>query len=532
MRVLLVYPKSSGKLSTRGTGAAITRAGKKAYAPPLGLLTLAALLPKDWECSLADLTFQHISPRLWKEVDLVLLTGTIFHLDHLLDITRESKRRNKLVAVGGPGVFHFPEEAMKAGADFVAKGEGEQTIPLLLEAIDAKRRGVFLESRETADLSDTPVPRFDLLDMNAYVDMSIQFSRGCPFECEFCDATHMFGRKVRTKDPSRVIAEFQRLYDLGWRRQVFVVDDNFIGRPLHTKSLLEALIPWIDSHGRPFELFTHASVNLARHPDLLDLMVRAGFTSVYLGIESPSKAALEIIKKRQNVQADLLQDCATINRAGLEILAGTIIGLDGETKGSDVRLGEFVRAIDLPLVEIDLLHAFPGTALWDRLSKEGRLLVDRNYHVGQSVDLSINFVPLRPIGEVLDEYLSAMQTLYEPAAFLERAYRHFDAMGPLPYAAPSKRLYLFEIKVLVHAVVRWGILWPTRKRFWKYIWLLASKHGSFRLQRFVRCCISLDHYRDVLTETVEFFQRKRHDLEAAADRKIRHHPRAASHDQY
>jgi len=519
MRVLLVYPKSSGKLSTRGTGAAIARAGKKSYAPPLGLLTLAALLPQDWECSLVDLTFQDISPRQWQEVDLVILTGTIFHLTHLLEITRESKKRNKLVAVGGPGIFHFPEEALKAGADFVAKGEGERTLPLLLDAIRDKRTGVFAESPGPADLSNTPVPRFDLLDLDAYVDMSIQFSRGCPFECEFCDATHIFGRKVRTKEPDRVIAEFQRLYDLGWRRQVFVVDDNFIGRPSATKALLEALIPWMEAHGRPFELFTHASVDLARHPDLMELMVKAGFMSVYLGIETPDKAALELIKKRQNVRADLVGDCKKINSTGLELIAGTIIGLDGETPGSDQRLCEFVEAIDLPLVEIDLLHAFPGTALWNRLSKEDRLLVDRDYLAGQSHDLSINFVPLRPIGEVVDEYVSAMRTLYDPSAFLERAFRHYDAMNPLPYRPPSKRPYPFEIKMLVHALVRWGLLWPTRRRFWKHIWHLMRNHGPFRVQRFVRCCISLDHYREVYTETIEFLQRTRGDLEAAVNRK-------------
>lgn len=519
MRVLLVYPKSAGKLSTRGTGSAIARAGKKAYAPPLGLMTLAALLPEECEPVLVDLTFQEIAPRLWSETDLVILTGTVFHLGHLLEITRESKKRNKLVAVGGPGIRHFPEEALKAGADFVAVGEGERTLPLLWETLEGKRTGVILEAQGPADLSQSAVPRFDLLDMDAYVDMSVQFSRGCPFECEFCDATHMFGRKVRTKEPARVIAEFQALYDLGWRRQVFIVDDNFIGRPSATKEVLDAMIPWMEAHARPFELFTHASVNLARHPDLMESMVMAGFTSVYLGIETPSRAPLEIIKKRQNVRADLVHDCKKINGAGLEIIAGTIIGLDGEMKGSDERLTEFVEAIDLPLVEIDLLHAFPGTALWDRLSKEGRLLVDKDYLQSQFQGLTINFVPLRPISEVLDEYIAAMRNLYSPEAFLERAYRHFDAMSPLPYAAPSKRPYFYEFKMLAHALVRWGVLWSTRWNFWKYAWRLGRSHGLFGLQRFIRCCISLDHYREVYDESVEFIDRHRPALETAAERK-------------
>jgi radical SAM superfamily enzyme YgiQ (UPF0313 family) len=507
MNVLLVYPGTSGILSTRGRDKAIYSAGKQAYSPPLGLVTLAALFPQDWHFQLVDNSFQEITPRHWDENELVVVTGTIFHLDKILEIIREAKRRKKIVAVGGPGVFHFTHEALEAGADYVVKGEGELTVPPLLESLYNGESGVLIEREGPADLTESPVPRFDLLDMTAYVDMSVQFSRGCPFLCEFCDATQLFGRKVRTKTPSQILSELQRLYDLGWRRQIFVVDDNFVGNPARTKELLDEMIPWTTSRGMPFEFYTHSSVNLSKHPDLMDSMVRVGFVSVYLGIETPDKETLTAIKKHQNVKTDLYEACRRINRAGLEIMAGTIIGLDGEKAGSDKRLVEFATANSIPVVEVDLLHALPGTALWNRLKQEGRLLVTEDYVMGRFDDFTINFVPVRPMKEVLDEYFHAMEALYDPSAYLDRAFKHYMGMQPLPYHRPARKPDLREIGLVLRTFARWGILWPTRTKFWSYLARIGWNCDMNRFSRFLRCCITLDHYLEVYKETSAFYYR-------------------------
>ncbi len=507
MNVLLVYPGTSGILSTRGRDKAIYSAGKQAYSPPLGLITLAALFPQDWNFQLVDNAFQEITAQHWSRSDLVVVTGTIFHLDKILEIIREAKRRKKIVAVGGPGVYHFTHEALKAGADYVVKGEGEITVPPLLESLNGGASGVMIEREGPADLSTSPVPRFDLLDMSAYVDMSVQFSRGCPFLCEFCDATQLFGRKVRTKTPPQVLSELQRLYDLGWRRQIFVVDDNFIGNPALTKGLLDEMIPWMTSRSMPFEFYTHSSVNLSKHPDLMDSMVKVGFASVYLGIETPDKETLTAIKKHQNVRTDLGEACRAINRAGLEVMAGTIIGLDGEKAGSDDRLVDFVTTNSIPVVEVDLLHALPGTALWNRLKQEGRLLVTEDYVLGKFDDFTINFVPSRPIEEVLDEYFHAMEALYDPSAFLDRAFKHFMSMKPLPYHRPAKKPQRSEILLALRTLARWGLLWPTRKKFWSYLARIGRACDANRFSRFLRCCITLDHYLEVYKETSAYYHR-------------------------
>ena len=508
MNVLLVYPGTNGILSTRGRDKAIFSAGKQAYSPPLGLITLAALLPQDWHFQLVDNAYQEISLQHWRSTDLVIVTGTIFHLDKIMEIIREAKTRNKIVAVGGPGVFHFTEEALEAGADYVVKGEGELTVPPLLENLDAGVSGVIIEREGPADLTNSPVPRFDLVDMAAYVDMSVQFSRGCPFLCEFCDATQLFGRKVRTKTPTQILSELQRLYDLGWRRQIFVVDDNFIGNPVRTKELLDEMIPWMTSRGMPFEFYTHSSVNLSKHPDLMDSMVRVGFACVYLGIETPDKETLTAIRKHQNVKTDLDEACRAINHAGLEIMAGTIIGLDGEKAGSDERLVAFATNNSIPVVEVDLLHALPGTALWNRLKEERRLLVTEDYVTGKFDDFTINFVPSRPMKEVLDEYFHAMEALYDPPAFLDRAFKHFMGMQPLPSRRPGKRPRMNEIVLLLRTFVRWGILWPTRNKFWSYVVRVGWNCGIDRFSRFLRCCVTLDHYLEVYKETYKFYHRR------------------------
>lgn len=500
MNVLLVYPKSPRKLSIGHEDRVIRLASKRAYSPPLGLLTVAALLPQDWHLRLIDLTFQTITERDWAWCDAVFTTGTLPQFAEIIEVIRKSKKRGKMVAVGGAAAFHFPDEFLKADADFVVIGEGEVTIPTLLEKIENRQFGSVIDSNGRADLSLSPTPRFDLLDIHAYVDMAIQTSRGCPFHCEFCDATLIFGREVRTKDPAQVMRELQTLYDLGWRREIYVVDDNFIGNPSRAKRLLKAMLQWMDDNGRPFEFFTHASINLSQFPELMDMMVRAGFATVYVGIESTDKDALKIARKLQNSAADLDDACRRINEAGLQIVAGTMIGMDGEKPGRDRSLIEFAARNHIPLVEIALVYAYPGTDLWRRLKQENRLLYSDMDDLLQSNNLLMNFNPTRPATDIETEFLNIMASLYEPSAFLDRAFHHFLAMRPISVPFVPRKLEWGEIKVVAITLVRWGVVRNTRRQFWGLLLKAYQRMDTRRFFLFIRCCIAQEHYIDLLRD--------------------------------
>jgi radical SAM superfamily enzyme YgiQ (UPF0313 family) len=500
MNVLLVYPKSPRNLSISHEDRIIRLASKKSYSPPLGLLTVAGLLPQDWNVRLVDLTFQDISKSEWNWCDAVFTTGTLPQFSNIISVVREGKKREKIVAVGGPAAFHYPEEFLKVHADFVIIGEGEVAIPTLCEKLGKGESGCIIKDETRSDLTNSPIPRFDLLEIQAYVDMAIQTSRGCPFQCEFCDATFIFGRKVRTKDPSQILAELQMLYDLGWRREIYVVDDNFIGNPAKAKGILEAMTEWMDDHRRPFGFFTHASINLANDPELMDLMVRAGFTTVYIGIESTDKNALRIAHKNQNAAIDLDEACKRINEAGLQIVAGTMIGMDGEKPARDKSLIEFAERNSIPLIEVAQVYAYPGTALWQRLKEENRLLYAEKEDVLQCNNLKMNFVPTRSAEEIQREFLNAMAALYGHSTFLDRAFNHFLAMRPAPVPFYPSKVQWSEIKILIITLVQWGLVRNTRTKFWRMLLKAYRRLDMRRFFLFIRSCVALEHYVDLEQE--------------------------------
>jgi radical SAM superfamily enzyme YgiQ (UPF0313 family) len=491
MRVLLVNPGYADTFWSFNRS--LEMLGKKNVVPPLGLLTVAAMLPQSWEIRLADLLVKDLSPEDWDNCDAVLVTGMFVQHSQILRVIREGKRRGKTVVVGGPWVFHFPMDALESGADIVVQGECEGLVPQLVEALVERRSGLIVRSTGPVDLEQSPVPRYDLLDMDQYMDMAVQFTRGCPFHCEFCDVTFMYGRKVRTKPAAHVIEELQSLYDLGWRRAVFFVDDNFIGNPLRAKALLKDVIQWQKERGFPFDFYTQASVNLARNEDVLDLMVQAGFFSVFLGIETTDEASLTQAGKLQNVALDPHEVCDKINRAGLQIMAGCMMGFDNEEPGTDQRFIDFAMKSDIPEMYFTLLQAAPGTELWNRLESEGRLLPwSGTDDMGNQSGMT-NFVPTRPVREVVSEFIRAFEVLYEPRAFLERAYRHIARMESSP---PKKGFFpptVAEIRCLAIMILRQGVLYPTRWTFWR---LLASSLVNFpaRVRNFLIYCVRAEHY--------------------------------------
>ena len=328
-----------------------------------------------------------------------------------LEQVQETKRRGKPVAVGGPYPTAFLDEVQNSGADYLVLDEGEMTIPPFLAALERGEPSGIFRSVEKPDITQTPIPRYDLLELDAYLDMPVQFSRGCPFLCEFCDIIVLYGRKPRTKTPAQIIRELECLYDLGWRDQVFMVDDNFIGNKRNVKQLLRELKVWMAEKNYPFTFYTEASVNLAKEQELMELMVACNFIAVFLGIESPDESILTSTKKAQNLGNPLNESVKAINQAGLLIIAGFIIGFDGEKSGIGKHIVEFVEEVAIPIASLTILKAPPNTALWHRLEKEGRLL-EQSGEINQT-DL-MNFIPTRPVEEVAHEYVEAFWQLYEP----------------------------------------------------------------------------------------------------------------------
>ncbi|MFH0823145.1 MAG: B12-binding domain-containing radical SAM protein [Pseudomonadota bacterium] len=490
MRVLLAnprYPQTFWSFEN-----VLKMIGKKILLPPLGLLTVAALLPRDWDFILRDLPAQDISDEDWGASDVVMISGMVTQYSGIVELIREGKRRGKTVVVGGPLAFHIPQDMLGFGADIVVAGEMEQGAHLLVEALESGRKGLVINPPRP-DMKECVPPRYDLLDLDLYEGMAVQFSRGCPFRCEFCDITLMNGRSVRTKSPQQVLDELDILYKLGWRRGIFFVDDNFIGKPLKAKALLKRLIPWMDQRGHPFEFCTQASVNLAADPDMLDLLVRAGFFRVFMGIETPDRETLRNAKKLQNASTDLDKACRTVNRAGLQVVAGCIIGFDNEAQGADQRLIDFADRNHIPELFVTLLHAGPGTEIWNRLEADGRLLSNGPDDSFGSQTGLMNFVPTRPTSQIVGEFINVYDVLYERNAYLKRAFDHLSRMIPPPTIKSIRTPSFPEILGVIKTILRQGVLYPSRWTFWK-----SLIGGMFlfpkRMHRFFAYCMALEHY--------------------------------------
>lgn len=505
MNVLLLYPLFPKSFwSFEKTLALLNR---KAMLPPLGLVTVAAILPQDWNFKLVDRNVRAITEAEWAWADLVILSAMIVQKEDLLAQIQEAKRRGKRVAVGGPYATALPHEVSEVGADYLILDEGEITLPLFVEAIGrGEGAGVFRSNGERPDVTITPVPRFDLLDFEAYAEMSVQFSRGCPFQCEFCDIIVLYGRKPRTKAPAQLLAELDRLYELGWRRSIFMVDDNFIGNKRNVKLFLKELLPWMVAHQYPFSFATEASVDLAQDQELMDAMVQCNFGAVFLGIETPDEASLTLTQKHQNTRDSLSDAVNAITRSGLRVMAGFIIGFDGEKTGAGNRIVQFVEQTSIPTALFSMLQALPDTALWHRLEKEGRL---RNKSANINQTTLMNFVPTRPLEDIAREYVDAFCQLYDPVKFLDRTYRHFRILGEATYPKKGKGAKKPINWVIGRAFLticwRQGVLRETRWQFWRNLWNMAH-HNPGGVSSYLSVCAQIEHfleYRDIVRWEIE-----------------------------
>jgi radical SAM superfamily enzyme YgiQ (UPF0313 family) len=494
MKALLLYPQFPQSFWSYDRY--LQMAGLKALLPPLGIITVAAMLPEDWEIRFVDRNVESETDADWEWCDLVIVSAMMAQRMDFLALIRKGVALGKKVAVGGPYPTSIPQDALEAGAQYLVLDEGELTIPMFLSAIaQGEPEGVF-RSAEKPDVTSTPMPRFELLKQKAYLTMSIQFSRGCPFNCEFCDIITLYGRKPRTKSPAQTLGELQRLYDLGWRGPLFIVDDNFIGNQRNVKLFLRELIPWMEARNYPFVLVTEASINLADDPELLDLMRRAGFFAVFLGIETPDEESLKGTRKLQNTRSPMIEACQKINDAGLMIFAGFIIGFDGEKTGAGERIQAFVEATRIHQPMLGILQAPPNTALWDRLEREGRLeyttFDDR--HSGDQNSL-MNFLPTRPKAEIAEEYVESIWTMYEPKNYLKRCLDH-----ALNIADPSVNRqwsnFSLQQELMLFARVAWhqGMRRPgARLQFWRQLWIVFRRKPKL-FDLYVSMCAEGEHF--------------------------------------
>lgn len=494
MKILLLYPEF--QKSFWSFEKTIALMGKKAFMPPLGLVTIAAILPQTWEFRLVDQNVQEVGQDDWEWADLVMISGMIAQRRDFMSLIKRAKTFGKPVAVGGPFVSSSPELFEAAGADFIVRDEGEITLPLLVQALEAgQASGVFTSDGEKPDIASTPVPRYDLLEMDAYSVMPVQFSRGCPFNCEFCDIIVLYGRKVRTKTNAQVLAELDRLYELGWRDMIFLVDDNFIGNKRRVKELLTDLHPWLVEKGYPFSFNTEASVNLASDQELMDLMVLCNFGSVFVGIETPDQESLEITGKVQNTRTPLLESVNRITRSGIRVMAGFIIGFDNESKGAGERIVSFVEAAAIPIAAFSMLQVLPGTALETRLRKEGRLS-DRSGDINYTTLL--NFTPSRPVQDIATEFMDGFWQLYDPSAYINRVYRCYRILGEVDWPSKNRRhntVGYREIRAICLLFWRLGVQYACRKTFWCRLAGIL-KHNPGGLASYLSVLGQLEHFMD------------------------------------
>lgn len=458
MRVLLVYPSAP---DTFWSFKHVLRlAAKRAALPPLGLVTVAAQLPADWEIRLVDMNVRRLADGDLRWADYVFLSAMVVHQGSVPGIVARCRALGKPLIAGGP-LFTTSHESFSEIEHFVL-GEAEDVMPQLVADMQAGTVRPLYQAANRPDLTRLSVPRWDLLTRQDYVAMAVQFSRGCPFDCEFCDIIVMNGRVPRTKRPEQLVAELEALRQHGWKDMVFVVDDNFIGHRAHTKALLREIIAWRERTRTTMGFFTEASVNLADDPELIDLLVRAGFKKVFVGIETPSPASLDECRKHQNRGRDLVESVQRLQRAGLEVMGGFIVGFDNDSHDIFKQQFEFIQRSGVVTAMVGLLTALPQTRLYQRLRNEGRLLATST---GNNTQAVLNFCTRLNREYLLDGYRELMRNLYEPRTYYQRIRTFLREHRP---QGPGGRLSKSDFTAFLKSFWVLGIRDPGRRAFWGF----------------------------------------------------------------
>ncbi len=449
---------------------ALSFMGKRAAYPPLGLMTVASLLPREWEKRLVDMNVRSLEADAIAWADMVFITAMLVQKESLQEVVRRCKALGKRVVLGGPYITTSTEDVTEA--DHIFLGEAEETLPLFVRDLARGEAKRFYQATERPPLSITPVPDFGLCDLKSYSAMSVQYSRGCPFNCEFCDIIEIYGRVPRTKSNAQMMAELDALRATGWRGSVFIVDDNFIGNKKNVRQLLPELAEWQERNHHPFDLLTEASLNLAEDTALLEQMRRAGFRRVFLGIETPVEESLLEARKAQNTKGDMLDAVKKLQSYGMEVMAGFIVGFDTDPEDIFERQINFIRESAIPLAMVGILTALPDTQLWRRLKEEGRLLAESS---GENTSCTLNFVPKMDPQRLIEGYQAIMKTIYNPREYYERA---LECLRRVPKDGPAP--HYFNVREGMMAMLRMaltlGVIDRGRKEFWRFCWNTAAAH--------------------------------------------------------
>ncbi len=489
MNVLLVspeFPKTywGAEYTTRFTG-------KRSAFPPLGLLTVAALLPSDCDARLADLNIGALDDEALRWADLVLVGGQIVQSTSFHAVIARAKALGKRVIAGGP--YPTTSPARCSDADHLLLGEAEEVFSTFFEQVRAGNAPKVVHGTRP-DLRKSPVPRYELLTPGAYNSLSVQFSRGCPFHCEFCDIIEIYGRVSRSKPPEQLLAELDAIRSTGHSGSLFVVDDNFIGNKGKALALVNRIEQWQRAHRYPFDLFTEASINLANEPALLAAMVRAGFSGVFVGIETPTRRGLEEAGKSQNIHVDLDAAVDVLTRAGLEVMSGFIVGFDSDDAVAFERQRAFIQANPIPVAMVGLLTALPGTQLTQRLEREGRL---EGAASGDQFGVP-NFRTRMDRGALVRGYAHLLSQLYSPSEYYARCLRVIQRRGP-----SRTRFHLptwSDLRALVMSLVHHGLAGPARGAYWRV--LRAGLRRPHNLRRAIALAIAGEHFRRFTHEDV------------------------------
>ena len=458
MKVLLLYPEFPDTFwSFRH---ALPFIGKRSAYPPLGLLTVSALLPPHWKRRLVDLNVEKLRDRDLAWADVAFLSAMLVQGPSLAQLIARCRNAGLRTVVGGP--VTSADHPTCEGADHVVRGEAEGIVDELvadLEAGNARRR---YEASGRADMARVPPPDLRLARLRRYSSMPLQYSRGCPFSCEFCDVIELFGRTPRTKTAEQVLAELEQLHGMGWRGSVFIVDDNFVGNRGAIKALLPRVAEWMRRRRNPFSLFTQASINLAEDDELLSLMRAARFGKVFVGIETPSAECNRAAGKLQNVKADLLESVRRIQEHGMEVMGGFILGFDQDPPEIFEKQIAFIKEAAIPVSMVGILTALPNTRLWRRLSGEGRIL---RQSVGDNTAALLNFIPRMDPDALLAGYRKVLASIYSPTEYFERAQAMLGRLG----AVPKPRLVFSDYLALCRSFIRQGIFARYRVAYWHFL---------------------------------------------------------------
>lgn len=464
MKILLVYPQYPETFWSFKH--ALELMGKKAAMPPLGLLTIASMLENDNELKLIDMNVKPLTDRDISWADYVFISAMITQKDSTKDIIRRCKDLNKKIVAGGPLFTSLHGDFQDV--DHFILNEGEITIPLFLEDLKNGTPKKIYNADTRPDISLVPVPKWDLINLDDYARMALQFSRGCPFDCEFCDIVNLNGRVPRVKSVEQFMKELNSLYDCGWRSSIFIVDDNFMGNVTYAKLLLREIIKWRKEKHYKWSFMTQISLNFVSDDELLLLMKKAGFSTVFIGIESPSKKSLEECGKFQNKNRDMVKDVKKIYNYGMEIYGGFIIGFDNDDETIFNTQFEFIQETGIVVAMMGLLTALPGTKLYNRLKSENRLISESS---GNNIDFQLNFIPKMKKEFLIREYKKLLLSLYNVKNYYDRIFNFLKEYKHHTNDKLTKNLFTGFLKTIYIL----GIQDKNRFYFWKMFFICIFK---------------------------------------------------------